>query len=277
MKKVKILLALAMCSMYQSCSSDEVNMNPQEESLEKVVFKDDFETFDSNVWTKEEHEAGWVNQELQIYDAAHVSTGTDEGRSVLIFTAERKGNKIYSGRVNSQGKKSFQYGKIEASIKLPQTANGLWPAFWMMGDNNMPWPQCGEIDIMEMGQENGIINGTSETYLNTAIHYGTDYESGHRQEYHADNVSQSLQDGKYHTYLLEWNENSLTVSIDGTKFYTFDISKVSGRYEYFHHNFYILFNLAVGGSFTGITDVNAITALKDGEKVNMYIDWIKVY
>lgn len=277
MKKVKILLALAMCSMYQSCSSDEVNMNPQEESLEKVVFKDDFETFDSNVWTKEEHEAGWVNQELQIYDAAHVSTRTDEGRSVLILTAERKGNKIYSGRVNSQGKKSFQYGKIEASIKLPQTANGLWPAFWMMGDNNMPWPQCGEIDIMEMGQENGIINGTSETYLNTAIHYGTDYESGHRQEYHADNVSQSLQDGKYHTYLLEWNENSLTVSIDGTKFYTFDISKVSGRYEYFHHNFYILFNLAVGGSFTGITDVNAITALKDGEKVNMYIDWIKVY
>ena len=86
-----------------------------------------------------------------------------------------------------------------------------------------------------------------------------------------------MQDGKYHTYLLEWNENSLTVSIDGTKFYTFDISKVSGRYEYFHHNFYILFNLAVGGSFTGITDVNAITALKDGEKVNMYIDWIKVY
>ena len=90
MKKVKILLALAMCSMYQSCSSDKVNMNPQEESQEKVVFKDDFETFDSNVWTKEEHEAGWVNQELQIYDAAHVSTGTDEGRSVLILTAERK-------------------------------------------------------------------------------------------------------------------------------------------------------------------------------------------
>ena len=103
-----------MCSMYQSCSSDEVNMNPQEESLEKVVFKDDFETFDSNVWTKEEHEAGWVNQELQIYDAAHVSTGTDEGRSVLILTAERKGNKIYSGRVNSQGKKSFQYGTVDS-------------------------------------------------------------------------------------------------------------------------------------------------------------------
>ena len=276
MKKVALFLFLSVCFAQQSCSSDSVGTEP-EENPQDILFKDDFNFFDEKVWTKETHEPGWTNQELQAYDAAHVSVGKDGDKSVLILTAERKGNKIYSGRINSKGKKSFKYRKIEASIKLPQTANGLWPAFWMMGDNNMPWPQCGEIDIMEMGQENGIINGTSETYLNTAIHYGTDYESGHRQEYHADNVSQSLQDGKYHTYLLEWNENSLTVSIDGTKFYTFDISKVSGRYEYFHHNFYILFNLAVGGSFTGITDVNAITALKDGEKVNMYIDWIKVY
>ena len=276
MKKVALFLFLSVCFAQQSCSSDSVGTEP-EENPQDILFKDDFNFFDEKVWTKETHEPGWTNQELQAYDAAHVSVGKDGDKSVLILTAERKGNKIYSGRINSKGKKSFKYRKIEASIKLPQTANGLWPAFWMMGDNNMPWPQCGEIDIMEMGQENGIINGTSETYLNTAIHYGTDYESGHRQEYHADNVSQRLQDGKYHTYLLEWNENSLTVSIDGTKFYTFDISKVSGRYEYFHHNFYILFNLAVGGSFTGITDVNAITALKDGEKVNMYIDWIKVY
>lgn len=278
MKNVKLLLTLIMCSMFQSCSSDEVNLNPQEgESLGQVLFQDEFETFDSNVWTKEEHEAGWVNQELQIYDAAHVSTGIDEGRSVLILTAERKGDKIYSGRVNTQGKKSFKYGKIEASIKLPKTANGLWPAFWMMGDNDMPWPQCGEIDIMEMGEAHGIASGSSETYLNTAIHFGTDYQFGHRQEYHADNVAFNLQDGKYHVYMLEWTENSLIISVDGVKFHTFDISKISGRYEYFHHNFYILFNLAVGGNFPNITDIDAITALKDGEKVNMYIDWIKVY
>ena len=63
MKKVKITTGTGNVLNVSACSSDEVNMNPQEESLEKVVFKDDFETFDSNVWTKEEHEAGWVNQE----------------------------------------------------------------------------------------------------------------------------------------------------------------------------------------------------------------------
>lgn len=276
MKKEIALLLLLMCSMQQSCSSNSTDIESQE-SQEKLFFKDNFDSFDEKVWTKEVHETGWVNQELQAYDAAHVSIGTDEGKSVLILTAERKGNKIFSGRVNTQGKKNFKYKKIEASIKLPKTGNGLWPAFWMMGDNGSSWPQCGEIDIMEMGEHNGIASGTTETCVNTAIHYGTDAETGHRQEYHSANVANSLQDGKYHTYSLDWNENSLTIAIDNIKFHSFDISKISGRYEYFHDNFYILFNLAVGGSFTGITNANNITALKDGEKVNMYIDWVKIY
>nr|WP_297169221.1 glycoside hydrolase family 16 protein [uncultured Dysgonomonas sp.] len=269
-----IILLLLMCSMQQSCSS---NNEAETETQENLFFKDDFDSFNENIWTKEVHEAGWVNQELQAYDAAHVSVGIDEGKSVLILTAERKGNKIVSGRVNSKGKKSFKYKKIEASIKLPKTANGLWPAFWMMGDNEKPWPQCGEIDIMEMGERNGISSGTAETFMNTAIHYGTDSQTGHFQKYHSANVPHSLQDGKYHTYTLDWNENSLTIIIDNIKFHSFDISKSSESYEYFHDNFYILFNLAVGGAFTGITDINKITALKDGEKVNMYIDWVKIY
>lgn len=275
MKKITFLLLLLMCFMQYSCSSNDANPKPQEEP-ENLVFKDDFEFFNEEVWTKEVHESGWTNQELQAYEKTHVSVGKDEGKSVLILTAERNGNKIVSGRVNSKAKKSFKYGTIEASIKIPKTANGLWPAFWMMGDNNKPWPQCGEIDIMEMGEHSGIASGTSEIQANTAIHYGTDAGDGHRQEYYLANVASSLQDGKYHTYSLNWNENSLTISIDGTKFHSFDIGKNSGRYDYFHDNFYILFNLAVGGSFTGITDITDITALKEGEKVNMYIDWVRV-
>ena len=276
MKKVTALLLLSVCSIQQSCSSNDIDLNPNEQQ-EKTVFKEEFDSFNANVWTKEVHEAGWTNQELQAYDEAHVSVGKDDGKSVLILTAERKGNKIISGRVNSKGKKSFKYGRIEASIKIPKTANGLWPAFWMMGDNNKPWPQCGEIDIMEMGEHGGIASGTTETQVNTAIHYGIDAGTGHRQAYHLANVASSLQDGKYHTYSLDWNENTLTIAIDNMTLNSFDISKDSGRYDYFHDNFYMLFNLAVGGSFTGITNINDITALKDGEKVNMYIDWVKIF
>ena len=124
MKKVALFLFLSVCFAQQSCSSDSVGTEP-EENPQYILFKDDFNFFDEKVWTKETHEPGWTNQELQAYDAAHVSVGKDGDKSVLILTAERKGNKIYSGRINSKGKKSFKYRKIEASIKLPKTNGGL--------------------------------------------------------------------------------------------------------------------------------------------------------
>ncbi len=276
MKKAIAFFLLSACSIQQSCSSNDVNLTPKEDQR-KVLFKDDFDSFNGNVWTKEVHEAGWTNQELQAYDEAHVSIGKDDGKSVLILTAERKGNKIISGRVNTKGKKNFKYGRIEASIKMPKTANGLWPAFWMMGDNNKSWPQCGEIDIMEMGEQSGISSGTSETLFNTAIHYGVDATTGHRQEYHLTNVANSLQDGNYHTYSLDWSEDNLIIAIDNITIYSFDVNKSKESHDYFQDKFFILFNLAVGGSFTGITNVNGLTALRDGEKVNMYIDWVKIF
>ncbi len=242
----------------------------------KLVFTEDFNTFDNSVWTKETHEPGWVNNELQEYIEECVSVGKDGDKSVLILTAKKEGDKFYSGRVNSKGKKSFQYGKVEASIKLPKTANGLWPAFWMMGDNDRQWPACGEIDIMEMGEKAGIANNTTETYINTAIHYGPNVE-GHEQVFQTKTMEKSLQDGNYHVYSLEWNENELIVKVDDILIKTFNIGPDSGRFEYFNDKFYLLLNLAVGGDFPGITDPAQITALKDGEKAQMFIDWVKIY
>lgn len=242
----------------------------------KLVFTEDFNTFDNSVWTKETHEPGWVNNELQEYIEECVSVGKDGDKTVLVLTAKREGGKFYSGRVNSKGKKSFQYGKVEASIKLPKTANGLWPAFWMMGDNDRQWPACGEIDIMEMGEKAGIANNTTETYINTAIHYGPNVE-GHEQVFQTKTMEKSLQDGNYHVYSLEWNENELIVKVDDILIKTFNIGPDSGRFEYFNDKFYLLLNLAVGGDFPGITDPAQITALKDGEKAQMFIDWVKIY
>ncbi len=242
----------------------------------KLVFTENFNTFDNSVWTKETHEPGWVNNELQEYIEECVSVGKDGDKTVLVLTAKREGDKFYSGRVNSKGKKSFQYGKVEASIKLPKTANGLWPAFWMMGDNDRQWPACGEIDIMEMGEKAGIANNTTETYINTAIHYGPNVE-GHEQVFQTKTMEKSLQDGNYHVYSLEWNENELIVKVDDILIKTFNIGPDSGRFEYFNDKFYLLLNLAVGGDFPGITDPAQITALKDGEKAQMFIDWVKIY
>ncbi|MBN1143319.1 MAG: glycoside hydrolase family 16 protein [Bacteroidales bacterium] len=275
MRRLLTLLIITSSVLQTACSQEE-ELFPAETKQEDYQFMDDFDLFDSNVWTKETHEPGWVNQELQAYRPSNVSVGTNNGKSVLILTAERNGDQIYSGRVNSQGKFNFKYGSIEASIKLPKTGNGLWPAFWMMGDNGKQWPACGEIDILEMGERNGILNGTTDTYYNSAIHYGPDMAS-HDQEYYGGNFAHSLQDGEYHTYKLDWTENSLKVSIDGIEFKSFDISEKSGRHEYFQDPCFILFNLAVGGAFPDIHDLNELTALKDGEKAYMYIDWVKVY
>lgn len=265
------MASIAICPL-SACGSETDIFDPIPEPDENVIFQDEFNTFDFSVWSKEAHPAGWVNQELQEYAYQYVNIGVDGKKSVLILTAERKNGKIYSGRVNSKGKMSFKYGRIEASIRLPKTANGLWPAFWMMGDNSKPWPACGEIDIMEMGDATGISTNTSAQRVNTAIHFGESTDS-HEQEYYAASALSSLQDNMYHTYAADWNENTIEISIDGNKFHTFNIKDN----PYFHDNFYVLLNLAVGGSFTGITNPTEITGLGEGEKVSMYIDWIKIY
>ena len=272
-KKVSLIITL-LCGALTACSSDSDDSGIQvkpDDPVENVLFFDDFSTFDNSVWTKETHEPGWTNQELQAYEPGQVKVGKDGSKSVLMLTAEWKNGRIVSGRVNSKGKKSFKYGTISASIKLPETPNGLWPAFWMMGDNDKEWPACGEIDIMEMGDKEGIATGTASRRVNTAIHYGPTPAS-HEQQYHASAVSTDLQDGQYHTYTLTWDESKAIISIDDKPFHSFDIKDN----PYFHDKFFILFNLAVGGTFTGITDASGVTALKKGDKATMYVDWIKI-
>lgn len=124
---------------------------------------------------------------------------------------------------------------------------------------------------MEMGDSEGIRTNTTVSRVNTAIHYGAN-TAEHEQQYYAADFGKNLQDGNYHIYTLEWDEKNIKVLIDGTLFNTFSTSSN----PYFHDEFFILFNLAVGGTFTGITNPSDVTALKSGQKAAMYIDWIKI-
>lgn len=192
---------------------------------------------------------------------------------------------IISGRINTEGKFSFQYGTIEARIKLPKTANGLWPAFWLLGDDfsTAGWPECGEIDIMEMGNKTGIDNGTQEYFLTQAAHWGKMINGGHPNYAKSGEYVYNLQDD-FHVFTMTWDENNIRMYIDDNPNATYDIliNSREGDYpviDYFHKPYFILFNLAVGGSFSQIYAGSRITALNSSNnyEANMYVDYVRVY
>lgn len=244
----------------------------------KTVWYDHFDgtTLNTNNWNIEQNSDGGGNQELQYYGPEGVSVR--DGNLVLTATREARGGKPFtSGRINSKSKVYFTHGKVEARIKMPKTFKGLWPAFWMMGERGV-WPANGEIDIVEMGHSDGwnVAGNDPENYLNGAYHWGTDWNH-HAQ--HAMTQNQiKVQDGNYHIFTCEWSREAITMYLDGTQYCSLalnvnDDANAMSVDNYFHKPNHILFNLAVGGMFPGITDPNGITAALPAE---MLVDWVRV-
>lgn len=264
----------------------------------KLVWEDLFNngTLDeTNRWSVEVNGNGGGNSELQYYRRENISVGNEpvSGNGCLIIKAKKEsfsGKTCTSGRLTTQNKMSIKYGKIEARIKLPKTANGLWPAFWTLGADisSVGWPKCGEIDILEMGNTNGIKNGTQEKYFNGACHWGESWNNGSYPNYaKATTNSYSLQDD-FHLYTLIWDENAIKMYLDldkypnNTPYYEMAINgeDVAGNpRRYFHKQNFVIFNLAIGGNFPQIWDINKITALNanNNYETNMYVDFIRIY
>lgn len=259
----------------------------------ELVWEDDFtETTlnESQHWNVEVNGNGGGNNELQYYRRENVSVGVEPvtGASCLILTARKEsfgGKPATSGRINSMGKVYAKYGKVEARIKFPYTANGLWPAFWMMGNDysSVGWPRCGEIDIIELGNAAGISGGTQDRYLIGACHWGT--SPVNHPNYGVGSVHSESVQGDFHLFTLIWDATSVSMYVDLDKnpnaqpYYVmniYDMTNENSVGHYFHKPFFILFNLAVGGSFTNIYDINAVTALASGE-AKMYVDYVRVY
>ncbi len=263
----------------------------------RLVWQDlfDAETLNPERWDIEVNGAGGGNAELQYYTDRDVNVrlGDDgEGNHCLILTARREnylGKSFTSGRVNSKNRIAFTHGKIEASIKFPSTANGLWPAFWMMGNDydQVGWPKCGETDIIEMGHSDGF-RGVQDRYFNGAMHWGQAWPNASYAKAQA--WSYSIQDGEYHLLTCIWDENRVAMYLDMDKhpnyrpYFEMDIPADDPDNQwspgnYFHKDNFILFNLAVGGNFPGIHQPNDITALNDenGQEASMMINYVKIY
>ncbi len=248
----------------------------------ELVWSDEFDTNTLGTnWNVEVTDAPY-NNELEAYTSSPDNVTIADGNLVLTARRESYGSRSFtSGRVNSLHKVSFTHGKIEARIKLPHLANGLWPAFWMMGEDfdTVNWPKCGEIDIMEMGMKDAVAaNATANTVAGT-IHWGESIAK--HQQYTSGNktVSQELTDD-YHIFTCEWDDDYLKfyVDNDATPYFTATIKKGFSRSAYFHKPYFLIFNLAVGGDFTGITNPADITALPQaGSEAQMLVDYVRVY
>lgn len=250
---------------------------------------------ETNNWVVEVNGDGGGNSELQYYRRQNISVGVEpvSGANCLIIKAKKEtysGKTCTSGRLKTFGKMSFKHGKIEARIKLPKTANGLWPAFWMMGADfpTVGWPKCGEMDILEMGNANGINRGTQDKYFSTWFHWGESWNNGSYPNWGKDFTSATGIQDDFHLFTLIWDDVAVKSYIDLDKNPTatpicemaINGADVAGNAaHYFHKKFFVIFNLAIGGNFTQIWDINKITALNAANNYEscMYVDYVKVY
>ena len=270
--------------LWLSAGGQMLHRAPSTDGYE-LVFSDEFDgnALDTQVWNVEVNGDGGGNNELQYYTRGNVRVA--DGALRLTARRESYGNRSFtSGRINSMGKVAFKHGIVQASIQLPSTANGLWPAFWLMGNDmstGAGWPYCGEIDVLEAGGSQGIAAGTQDRFFISALHWGP-YTNGQHPMYSRNTTAPySLQDGAFHLYTLVWDENKIAMYLDdqASPYFEMSISDTSQQNSagnYFHKQFFLLFNMAVGGNIPGIFESSGITALASGERT-MSVDYVRVY
>ena len=232
----------------------------------QLVWFDEFSspTINAANWTHETGGNGWGNNELQYYTNRDVNSYILGGSLVIEAKKESYSGKSYtSARMVTKGKKFFTYGKIEARIRLPY-GQGIWPAFWMLGENisTVGWPYCGEIDIMEMIGGSGVndkkVYGTAHWNSNGHAQYGGNYT-----------LSSGIFANDYHVFSIVWDSKSIQWFVDGTKYVTIDITPAG--LAAFHKNNFIILNLAVGGNWPGNPDGTTVFPQR------MYVDYVRVY
>lgn len=232
-----------------------------------LIWHDEFDggAIDAKNWTYDLGGGGWGNGEMENYTARPENARLENG--LLVIEARKETNadggfEFTSARLKTQGLQTFQYGHIEARIKVPAGA-GFWPAFWLLGENisTVGWPDCGEIDVMEYtGKEPDLILGTM---------HGPGYSGAlgltkwNRQTY---NVADD-----FHTYAIEWDKDKISWFYDDVKYSTYTRNDVGARKWVFDQPFFIILNLAIGGTLGGLVNPNTVFPAQ------YLVDYVRVY
>lgn len=209
--------------------------------------------------------AGWGNNEIQLYtdniENSYIETDENNTSSLVIEVTEENPGEYLSAKLTTQGLRNFKYGKIDARIKLP-TGQGMWPAFWMLGENKsiIDWPGCGEIDIVELV-------GHSPSTAHANVHYTNGNNEYSNDEGMPKTISQTF-DQEYHNFSIDWTPSEINFSLDGEIYKT---TNLSDDMKEFQRSFYLILNVAVGGPWAG--NPNASTTFPQ----KMYVDYIRYY
>jgi beta-glucanase (GH16 family) len=234
-----------------------------------LVWNDEFNgsELNSSDWNFElgTGNSGWGNNELQYYRKEN--TTVSDG--YLTITAKKQsfaGQQYTSSRITTEGKESFQYGRIDIRAALPK-GQGMWPALWMLGDrfSSIGWPHCGEIDIMEI--VGGTENGNSDSETHGTLHWqGPD---GYATFGGSTTISGGTFNDKFHVFSIEWDERSIKWLLDDRQFHEIDIRP--DHMTEFHEPFFFIFNVAVGGNWPGSPDET--TRFPQ----SMHVDYVRVF
>lgn len=264
---ISFLFIFVCCSDKTAVVTPTINSPITDADAYHLVWQDEFE--EGSVlnadWVHEVWDAGRVNHELQTY-VDHLSpegqlvTEINDGK--LLIHCFKEGDKIYSGRVYGQKNQGWQYGYVEASIKLPQ-GKGTWPAFWMMPVNFSAWPADGEIDIMEEV-------GYHPDYTSSSLHALGHYHVENTQITH-EQLCQGAE-GEFHIYAMEWTPDYFQFYVDGNKTLYYKNPGTGKRDWPYDAPFYVILNLAWGGDWGGSQGVD-----ESALPITMEVDYVRVF
>lgn len=251
--------------VFMGCSTDETQ---QVTNFTELTLSEEFDTEgapNSAIWSYDigTGENGWGNNELQYYTDRPENVTVQNG--ILIINAKKEdfnGSSYTSARLVTKGKFEQAYGRFEARMRLP-FGQGIWPAFWLLGANidEVGWPNCGEIDIMEY-------RGQNPTTLIGTVH-GPDYSAGESISKSYNLVNDRFDTG-FHIFGIEWGPEYINYYVDDVLYNQITPDDVTGEWV-FNHPFYIIINMAVGGNFVG--SPNTETTFPQ----TLLVDYVRVY